>query len=760
MILSRRTGKAAASKGVSPIIATLLLIVITVAAAVVAYGFVTGFIGGVQAPPVNTGISVDSVSPSPSSIILYIRNTGNTPIIVATCYVQGASSLAMIPITPTISVSPGGVGALTIANNFSDGQYQFRIVSTSGAQCIASSYISGGNGSSGSDSTPPTCSSVGTNTTIAGDQCLFSSSWSDNVGLSGSIFSTNVTGSWVNSSWIAFAGNIASAVMTLPPSAGIVLGFGFYANDTSNNWSTSGITYITTTTSTFPLSVNCTAIYQSSSRVNNGSAVSLSYCLLWSSNSSAVASGTLSINGTGYPILGGWCNFTVSSSSVTRNTYAETSVNSGGCTLYNQLPSNPSVIWDRLNIAYASNGTSLKAGQTAQITITATYEYDNSPASLVVNTLRNGTHYATDNFFDSESGATVYTYSLENFTDTVNGITVYDSSPLTVKWTIAPAGVVAYFPITLSNNQATATAANFQQQLFINWSLCIPYVNSSLSNIIFFDNSGNRLYAWDENGTTNASDSLTTVWVNLDSNTIPANSDITINIGFFPLNYDNRGQTSYWGIFPTATSTYAQYDNGYKVFIFYDNFNGTSISSAWNTAGAAGTYSVNNGLTMNSYWFPGYSFTLNNQYTGPMIVDAYEVATSGCWIGVSFSDLQTTSSSYTLTSGAVQWVYPPQGADGINGLCTASGSTAFTPDPPSTTLQVVTLAVNSTTATEYQNYVNPATVSGTISLMNYPGLGQVAWNPSDIQTTYWFRLRAYAPNNVMPSALFGGLIVP
>jgi hypothetical protein len=439
-------------------------------------------------------------------------------------------------------------------------------------------------------------------------------------------------------------------------------------------------------------------------------------------------------------------------------TYAETAVNSGGCTYYYQLPPNPSVIWDRINIAYASNGTSLRGGQTAQITITATYEYDSSPATITVNTLRNGTHYATGSFTDYEAGAIVYTYSLENFTDAVNGITAYDSSPLTVKWAIAPVGVVAYFPITLTNNQAAATAANFQQQLLINWSLYSPYVNSSLSNVIFFDNSGNPLYAWDENGTT--SSSLSVVWVNLGSNTIAANGNITINIGFYPLSYENRGQVSYWGMFPKATPTYAQYDNGAKVFIFYDNFNGTSISSAWNTAGAAGTYSVNNSLIMKSYSFPGYSFSLMNQYTGPMVVDACQVSTNGAWIGVSFSNLQTTSGSYTITSGAVQWVNPPQGADGFHDVRIAGTSTSFAPNPVTTTLQVVTLAVNSTTATGYQNYINPVKVSGTISLTNYPGLVQVAWNSGDLQTTYWFRLRAFPPYNAMPSVSFGGLIVP
>jgi hypothetical protein len=206
---------------------------------------------------------------------------------------------------------------------------------------------------------------------------------------------------------------------------------------------------------------------------------------------------------------------------------------------------------------------------------------------------------------------------------------------------------------------------------------------------------------------------------------------------------------------PTLSGTYGQFDNGAKVFTFYDNFAGTTINSAWNVAGASGTYFVNNGLRVLSNPFPGYSFSLVSQYTGPLVVDALQVGTYGAWLGASFSDLQTTSSSYTVTSGATQWVYPPQGSDGINGLCTASGCTGFTPNPASTTKQVVTLAVNSTQAIEYQDYASATTRSGTNSLTNYPGLSQVGWSATDNQNTTWFRIRAYPPNNAMPSVSFG-----
>ncbi len=78
-------------KGVSPIIATLLLIVIAVAAAAVTYTFVMGFMtpGGTTTPQ---GIlSVDSynfASNTDEPLTVYVRNAGQT-VICSAVYVNG-----------------------------------------------------------------------------------------------------------------------------------------------------------------------------------------------------------------------------------------------------------------------------------------------------------------------------------------------------------------------------------------------------------------------------------------------------------------------------------------------------------------------------------------------------------------------------------------------------------------------------------------------------------------------------------------------
>lgn len=99
------------------------------------------------------------------------------------------------------------------------------------------------------DSTAPTYSNIATNTTLAGRSCDFTVDWSDNVGLSGHIFSWNETGSWANETFVPMTGtsNSSSTVKTLNSTVGKAVGWRVYANDTSNNCNNTGIQTLTTT---------------------------------------------------------------------------------------------------------------------------------------------------------------------------------------------------------------------------------------------------------------------------------------------------------------------------------------------------------------------------------------------------------------------------------------------------------------------------------------------------------------------------------
>lgn len=87
----------------------------------------------------------------------------------------------------------------------------------------------------------PIYSNPQTNTTLAGAKCNFTLDWTDVEGLSGYIFSTNSSGTWVNSSWVSFSGtsNTSWNVTTLNSTSGNEVNWCYYANDTDNNWNSS-----------------------------------------------------------------------------------------------------------------------------------------------------------------------------------------------------------------------------------------------------------------------------------------------------------------------------------------------------------------------------------------------------------------------------------------------------------------------------------------------------------------------------------------
>ena len=135
-----------------------------------------------------------------------------------------------------------------------------------------------------------------------------------------------------------------------------------------------------------------------------------------------------------------------------------------------------------------------------------------------------------------------------------------------------------YVTITLKNSQSIATVKNFPQMLKINWSNYSAYLNANVSNIRFYDSttftSANELTGWIEtNNTTTAKSS--TVWVNLSSDIIPESASIQIYMGFLP---KTSSWSSHWGLSPTLSTKYGQFDNGANVFTFYDNFAGPTYA--------------------------------------------------------------------------------------------------------------------------------------------------------------------------------------
>jgi len=121
-------------KAFSAIIAALILMLIAVAAGVVVYAYVMGWIGGIQTnPPASGIITIESYTDS----TLYIRNHGTTTLTIDAVYRNGGAIFGTgVSPVPTVTPSPPdlamGLNTLEISDvTFSPGDL-IKIVCTDG----------------------------------------------------------------------------------------------------------------------------------------------------------------------------------------------------------------------------------------------------------------------------------------------------------------------------------------------------------------------------------------------------------------------------------------------------------------------------------------------------------------------------------------------------------------------------------------------------------------------------------------------------
>jgi flagellin-like protein len=104
-------------KGVSPIIATIILVLIAIAAGVMLWLWVSGFITATpaQQPALNERIKIDAVnisssSSSGSNLSIYVRNMGSTNVNITAAYILTTSNTAIAYQTySNVMIPPGQV---------------------------------------------------------------------------------------------------------------------------------------------------------------------------------------------------------------------------------------------------------------------------------------------------------------------------------------------------------------------------------------------------------------------------------------------------------------------------------------------------------------------------------------------------------------------------------------------------------------------------------------------------------------------------
>jgi len=122
--------------GVSPVIATLLLILIAVAAAVLVYLWVTGYVGTATRaqPEMEERIKVEAVSVSDTTVKCYVRNVGGVTATVAHAYIETRGVVITSSGEISSSIPPGSSTTIPISGSLSSGIYTVRVVTKTGVE--------------------------------------------------------------------------------------------------------------------------------------------------------------------------------------------------------------------------------------------------------------------------------------------------------------------------------------------------------------------------------------------------------------------------------------------------------------------------------------------------------------------------------------------------------------------------------------------------------------------------------------------------
>lgn len=132
------------NKAISPVLATLLLVVIAVAAVTVTYAWIMNYVGSSASESVilyKASVSFYTDSGGTGKIDVSIGDSGNAGTQILRVFV-GVSSSSMqsqttVPVVP-VSISAGSTVKFTLPYNWTAGStYFFKIVPTAGQQALA-----------------------------------------------------------------------------------------------------------------------------------------------------------------------------------------------------------------------------------------------------------------------------------------------------------------------------------------------------------------------------------------------------------------------------------------------------------------------------------------------------------------------------------------------------------------------------------------------------------------------------------------------
>jgi hypothetical protein len=336
----------------------------------------------------------------------------------------------------------------------------------------------------------------------------------------------------------------------------------------------------------------------------------------------------------------------------------------------------------------------------------------------------------------------------------------------------------SYVIVTFSNTQTSATSSPFQQMLTINPSFYSSLESTDLGNVRFYQTLSGGIFrgpidSWLESVSSTPANTATsaTFWLNL-LNGIPASSQLSVYMDFSATT-EFDGITA--GEAPQLSSTYAQYDNGANIFLYYNNGGSTtnlnvanggtlSVTTQTNPYGlpasvltltGPGTTSTsaetvawfNSGLIGDNFLAEGW-ININTNLNGLFAVRGG--SSSGLtnyligdgWTGEAASIVYQTGTTNTFLSGsgtrAAGWFWDVATVVGTN----LNASIYSAPPYLGGTLASTTIVSNSNLGALNQ-YVGVATWAGSTSAAYF----------------YGWRIRDNPPGGVMPSYTFGSTLI-
>ena len=131
-------------KGISPVIAVLLLIVIAVAAAILTYVWLTGYMGTLQSQAGTQqvqerikieGVKIDTDNDQVDAV--YVRNIGDVSVKIADIYIMDSSGNVIEKISSTATLNPESTSTLSVSmsTKLSEGStYIVKVVTARGTE--------------------------------------------------------------------------------------------------------------------------------------------------------------------------------------------------------------------------------------------------------------------------------------------------------------------------------------------------------------------------------------------------------------------------------------------------------------------------------------------------------------------------------------------------------------------------------------------------------------------------------------------------